>query len=91
MRHAKLLPPGEVFVVETTPVLQREAFTTTGGGGGGGGRGGLGRPAVRVRVKFVRDVEGRFGEVRFGAGMLADHSPGRYEGCLGLLGRGVLG
>lgn len=86
MQNAKLLPPGEVFVVETTPVLQRDAFADS-----ARSRAGLGRPAVRVRVKFVRDVEGRFGEVRFGAGMLGDHSPGRYEGCLGMLGRGVLG
>lgn len=86
MQSDKLLPPGEVFVVETTPVLQRDAFADS-----ARSRAGLGRPAVRVRLKFVRDVEGRFGEVRFGAGMLGDHSPGRYEGSLGMLGRGVLG
>lgn len=86
MQNAKLLPPGEVFVVETAPVLQRDAFTDS----ARMSRAGFGRPAMRVRLKFVRDVEARFGEVRFGAGMLGDHSPGRYEGCLGMLGRGVV-
>ena len=95
MQNPKLLPPGEVFVVETTPVLQRDAFTAPRGGGGGAAAAStatayLGRPATRVRLKFVRDVERRFGEIRFGAGMLGDHSPGRYEGGLGGLAKGVL-
>lgn len=87
MLSAKLLPPGEVFVVETMPVLQREAFM---GDGNGEGRG-LGRPATRSVLKYVRDVEKRFGEIRFGGSMLLDHSPGRYEMNLRALGKGVLG
>ncbi|KAK2804933.1 hypothetical protein FQN50_006443 [Emmonsiellopsis sp. PD_5] len=85
----KLLPPGEVFVVETMRVLQRDAFTLdTFSGSDGSPR--LGRPATRVQLKFIRDVESRFREVRFGSGMLGDHSPGRYEASLGVLARGVL-
>ena len=86
MLSAKLLPPGEVFIVETMPVLQRDAFLKD-----GEVEKGLGRPATRSVVKYIRDVEKRFGEVRFGGSMLLDHSPGRYEANLGALGRGVLG
>ena len=90
MLSAKLLPPGEIFVVETMPVLQRDAFTQDGKEDGGSGKG-LGRPATRSVLRYVRDVEKRFGEVRFGGSMLLDHSPGRYELSLRALGRGVLG
>ncbi|KAH7409678.1 hypothetical protein BKA64DRAFT_665592 [Cadophora sp. MPI-SDFR-AT-0126] len=62
MLSAKLLPPGEVFVVETMPVLQRDAFVAEEGGESRG----LGRPATRSVLKYVKDVEKRFGEVRFG-------------------------
>ncbi|KAG9230198.1 hypothetical protein BJ875DRAFT_163499 [Amylocarpus encephaloides] len=92
MLSPKLLPPGEVFVVESCPVLKRDAFVDskdrtqpTNEMGNG-----LGRPATRAVLKYVRDVEKRFGEVRFGGSMLLDHSPGRYEASLGALGRGVL-
>lgn len=88
MQNPKLFPPGEVFVVETTPVLQRDAFTAR---DGAGTYAGLGRRATRVRLKYIRDVERKFGEIGFGGGMLGDHSPGRYEGSLGKLGTGVLG
>ncbi|KAI6717199.1 hypothetical protein PZA11_001735 [Diplocarpon coronariae] len=87
MLSSKLLPPGEVFVVETMPVLQRDAFV----GATDGEERGLGRPATRSVLKYVRDVEKRFGEIRFGGSMLLDHSPGRYELSLGALGQGVLG
>jgi hypothetical protein len=86
MMSAKLLPPGEVFIVETMPVLQRDAFVK-----GGEAERGLGRPATRSVLKYIRDVEKRFGEVKFGGSMLLDHSPGRYEGSLSALGKGVLG
>ncbi|OJD28352.1 hypothetical protein ACJ73_00251 [Blastomyces percursus] len=85
----KLLPPGEVFVVETMRVLQRDAFTLDAFGSTDGSPR-LGRPATRVQLKFIRDVETRFREVRFGSGMLGDHSPGRYEASLAVLARGVL-
>lgn len=81
MLSSKLVPPGEVFCVETMPVLQRDAFAGKG----------LGRPATRSVLRYIRDVQARFGEVRFGGSMLLDHSPGRYEASLGALGRGVLG
>ncbi|KAK2845246.1 hypothetical protein FQN49_005906 [Arthroderma sp. PD_2] len=84
----KLLPPGEVFVVETMRVLQRDAFTGDVVTGDGYPR--LGRPATRVQLKYIRDVEKRFSEVRFGSGMLLDHSPARYETSLAILARGVL-
>lgn len=83
MLSSKLTPPGEVFVVEAMPVLRREGW--------GGEEKGLGRPATRSVLRYVRNVESRFGEVRFGGSMLLDHSPGRYEVSLGALGRGVLG
>ncbi|KAL1965197.1 hypothetical protein VTN77DRAFT_5951 [Rasamsonia byssochlamydoides] len=83
----KLMPPGEVFVVETMRVLQRNAFTpdTT-----GDGYPQLGRPATRVQLKFIRNVESWFGELRFSSGMLADHNPARYEASLAALTQGVL-
>ncbi|KAK2626438.1 hypothetical protein QTJ16_003613 [Diplocarpon rosae] len=87
MLSSKLLPPGEVFVVETMPVLQRVAFAS----GADREERGLGRPATRSVLKYVKDVEKRFGEIRFGGSMLLDHSPGRYELSLGALGQGVLG
>ncbi|KAM5486832.1 hypothetical protein McanCB56680_001236 [Microsporum canis] len=84
----KLLPPGEVFVVETMRVLQRDAFSRDMVTGDGYPR--LGRPATRVQLKYIRNVEKRFNEVRFGSGMLLDHSPARYESSLSILARGVL-
>ncbi|KAI9863101.1 MAG: hypothetical protein M1813_003921 [Trichoglossum hirsutum] len=90
MLSTKLMPPGEVFVIESMPVLQRDAFTP-GGQATADGYPKLGRPATRAVLKLVRDVDGRFGEVRFGGSMLGDHSPGRYERSLSALGKGVLG
>lgn len=83
----KLTPPGEVFVVDTMRVLQRDAFTSD---IGGDGYPRLGKPATRVQLKFIRDVESWFGEIRFGSGMLGDHNPARYEANLAALARGVL-
>ncbi|KAL5339621.1 hypothetical protein BJX70DRAFT_407969 [Aspergillus crustosus] len=83
----KLVPPGEVFVVETMRVLQRSAFTSD---AAEDGYPRLGRPATRVQLKFIRDVEARFGEVRFGSGMFSDHNPARYEASLVALTRGIL-
>ncbi|CAG8012205.1 unnamed protein product [Penicillium olsonii] len=85
MRAPKLMPPGEVFVVETMRVLQRDAFTLPDLDGGR-----LGRPATRVQLRFVRDVDTYFGELRFASGMLSDHNPARYETSLAALVRGVL-
>ncbi|RYP77514.1 hypothetical protein DL771_001087 [Monosporascus sp. 5C6A] len=97
MMSCKLLPPGEVFAVESAPTLRRDAFlggpgrpgTGTGTGGGEQQQHHFGRPATRVVLKYVRDVEARFQEVRFGASMLMDHSPGRYEDALRRLSKGV--
>ncbi|KAI6248792.1 hypothetical protein HI914_02978 [Erysiphe necator] len=80
MLSTKLVPPGEIFEIETMPVLQRDGLL----------KGPLGRPATRVIVKYVKDVEKRFGEMQFGGSMLLDHSPGRYEASLNALGNGVL-
>lgn len=90
MLSAKLMPPGEVFCVETMPVLQRNAFTHGPGDESAHGLKSLGRPATRAVLKYVRDVGKRFGELRFGGSMLLDHSPARYEASLAALGRGVL-
>ncbi|KAK7744021.1 hypothetical protein SLS62_010382 [Diatrype stigma] len=101
MMSDKLLPPGEVFAVETTPVLRRDAFRLKKNSSNNRGsepeaeghssRGHVGRPATRVVLRYVRDVEARFREVRFGASMLLDHSPGRYEDALRRLMAGVGG
>lgn len=88
MRAPKLMPPGEVFVVETMRVLHRDAFTAPDFGGDGYPR--LGRPATRVQIRFIRDVDAWFGELRFAGGMLSDHNPARYETSLAALARGVL-
>ena len=88
MRAPKLMPPGEVFVVETMRVLQREAFTAPEFVADSYPR--LGRPATRVQMRFIRDVDAWFGELRFASGMLSDHNPARYETSLAALARGVL-
>lgn len=107
MGAEKLVPPGEVFVVETMRVFDRDppAAGALGMLGGGVGVGvgavesdsatervfrSLGRPATRVQMKLIRDVEGRFGELRFGSRMFSDHSPARYEATLAALGTGIL-
>ncbi|KAF7855332.1 uncharacterized protein EAF02_011591 [Botrytis sinoallii] len=94
MLSNKLVPPGEVFVVESMAVLKRSAFirnSDMSDGKNDRGEDGLGKLATRSVLKYVRDVEKRFGEVRFGGSMLLDHSPGRYESSLRALGKGVLG
>lgn len=87
MHGPKLMPPGEVFVVETMRVLQRDAFTSD---NNEDYYPRLGRPATRVQLKFIRDAETVFGELRFGSGMLSDHNPVRYEASLAALTRGIL-
>ncbi|EXJ87043.1 hypothetical protein A1O3_04000 [Capronia epimyces CBS 606.96] len=99
MVNDKLVPPGEVFVVETTrvfdrldPDVAREAVF--GPDDSKDDRTeklyrALGRPATRVQFKLVRDVETRFGELRFGRDMFGDHSPGRYEAALAALEKGI--
>ncbi|KAI0839426.1 hypothetical protein F5Y06DRAFT_22253 [Hypoxylon sp. FL0890] len=82
MMSSKLMPPGEVFSVESTPAFRRDAFLQA-------GTGQVGRPATRIVFKYIRDVEARFREVRFGSSMLMDHSPGRYEDALRRLALGV--
>ncbi|ROV94868.1 hypothetical protein VSDG_07089 [Cytospora chrysosperma] len=105
MMSIKLLPPGEVFVVETEKVLRRDAFVKPGendddhdGKHNGAGKGKaqqkaykyVGSPARRIVLKYVRDVETRFRELRFGATMLTDHNPARYEDALDGLRFGVV-
>ncbi|KAI0975957.1 hypothetical protein F4678DRAFT_287875 [Xylaria arbuscula] len=80
LMSSKLLPPGEVFKVESSLVMRRDAFTEED----------VGRPATRIVLKYIRDVEAHFREVRFGASMLTDHSPGRYEDALRRLHSGVV-
>ncbi|KAI1765697.1 hypothetical protein GGR53DRAFT_255756 [Hypoxylon sp. FL1150] len=84
MMSPKLLPPGEVFAVESSPALRRDPFLRA------AGTGQVGRPATRIVFRYIRDVETRFREVRFGASMLLDHSPGRYEDALRRLTVGVV-
>ncbi|KAI1735038.1 hypothetical protein F4680DRAFT_318213 [Xylaria scruposa] len=82
MMSSKLLPPGEVFKIESTSVMRRDAFTKE-------VIDDIGKPATRIVLKYIRDVESHFREVRFGASMLTDHSPGRYEDALRRLNLGV--
>ena len=78
MDSEKLVPPGEVYVLETQTVFQQDR------------NGGVDiKPATRVITRVVKDVEKRFGEIGFGRGMFSDHSPANYEGALELLLRGV--
>ncbi|KAI1276341.1 hypothetical protein F5Y07DRAFT_140314 [Xylaria sp. FL0933] len=83
MMSSKLLPPGEVFKVDSTLVMRRDAFTQE-------TIEDVGRPATRIVLKYIRDVEAHFREVRFGSSMLTDHSPGRYEDALRRLTLGVV-
>ncbi|OAA35417.1 lipase [Metarhizium rileyi] len=83
MKGKKLVPPGEVFAIETTRVLRRDAFVIK-------EEGLVGRPARRVVLKYIKDVEGRFAEMRFGTGLLTDHSPAKYEDALNKLRLGVV-
>ena len=99
MVNDKLVPPGEIFVAETTrvfdrldPDVAREAVF--GPDDSKDDRTeklyrALGRPATRVRFLWVRDVEKRFGELRFGRDMFGDHNPGRYEAALAALERAI--
>jgi hypothetical protein len=75
MTNEKLLPPGEVFTIESQKVLRRDAFLRNADDH-------LGKPAQRIVLKYVRDVPARFNEVRFGTSMLLDHTPARYEDAL---------
>ncbi|KAJ1324287.1 sn1-specific diacylglycerol lipase [Microdochium nivale] len=84
MMSSKLLPPGEVFSVECSAALRRDAFLRA-------PEEQIGRPATRIVLKYIRDVETHFREIRFGASMLMDHSPGRYEDALRRLMLGVIG
>lgn len=90
MMSQKLLPPGEVFVVETTRVLRRDPFWNRDQARCRAGEHHLGKPAQRIVLRYVRDVEKRFREVRFGTSMLTDHSPGKYEDALSRLRAGVM-
>ncbi|KAK2017945.1 lipase [Colletotrichum eremochloae] len=83
MMSLKLLPPGEVFLIESQRVLRRDAFLLS-------DEESIGRPAQRIVLKYVRDVESRFREVRFGTSMLIDHSPAKYEDALNKLRFGVV-
>ena len=92
MTNEKLVPPGEVFVVETTRVFDRQEYSMGLAGDTATERvyRALGRPATRVQFKIVHNVRERFGELRFGRNMFSDHSPGRYESNLAALERGIL-
>lgn len=88
MQADKLYPPGEIFVLESTRVFDKHDEN---------GKfdkdylyAALGRAATRVQLKYIRDVERRFAEIKFGSTMFIDHSPAKYEGALASLVRGVL-
>ena len=82
MKNVKLVPPGEVFCIETQRVLRRDAFVLS-------DEQHIGRPAQRIVLRYIKDVQARFGEVRFGTSMLIDHSPANYESALNKLRLGV--
>ncbi|KAM0085420.1 hypothetical protein ACKRZS_002325 [Fusarium odoratissimum] len=83
MTNRKLVPPGEVFTIETQRVLRRDAFLLP-------EEDHIGKPAQRIVMKYVKDVEERFKELRFGTSMLIDHNPARYEEALNKLRVGVV-
>jgi hypothetical protein len=77
MNAEKLVPPGQVIVVSS-----EEHYSAAGGDGG---------DSLRVVARDVTGcLERRFGEIWFGKGMFADHSPKHYEFVLGELQRGVI-
>jgi hypothetical protein len=93
MHSQKLVPPGEIFVVETSRVFDRQSAGSAAAVPDTATERvfrSLGRPATRVQLKLIRDVEARFGELRFGSNMFSDHSPGRYEASLAALEKGIL-
>ncbi|KAK5091871.1 hypothetical protein LTR70_001182 [Exophiala xenobiotica] len=90
MVNEKLVPPGEIFTLESTRVFDRDPDeTTTGGAEQAKHYTPLGRPATRVQLKYVRDVEKRFSEIRFTKSMFLEHTPYHYENNLSALERGV--
>ena len=92
MLAEKLVPPGEVFTVESQPVLQRHAFVQPFSRTESSKTEARSfRPALRIKVTHVKDVEERYREMRFGASMFADHFPGRYEKVLAALATGIGG
>ncbi|KAI8683344.1 Lipase-3 domain-containing protein [Fusarium sp. Ph1] len=82
MTNRKLVPPGEVFTIESQRVLRRDAFLLL-------EEDNIGKPAQRIVLKYVRDVEARFREMRFGTSMLVDHNPAKYEEALNKLRLGI--
>ena len=93
MHSQKLVPPGEIFAVETSRVFDRQTAGVTAAVPDTATERvfrSLGRPATRVQLKLIRDVEARFGELKFGSSMFSDHSPGRYEASLAALEKGIL-
>ncbi|RMZ79380.1 hypothetical protein DV738_g3417, partial [Chaetothyriales sp. CBS 135597] len=92
MTNFKLVPAGEIFVLEMTRVFDRlgvdvKQEATFGADLNDDNKTekvyrALGRPATRVQFKWVRDVPARFAELKFGRDMFGDHSPGRYESVL---------
>lgn len=86
----KLCPPGEVFAVESQPVLQRHAFVEASSKNDGTKFESRSfRPATHIKLIHVGDVETWFREMKFGASMFADHFPGRYERALTTLHKGL--
>ncbi|KAM0414607.1 hypothetical protein ACHAPT_013546 [Fusarium lateritium] len=82
MTNRKLVPPGEVFTIESQRVLRRDAFLLL-------EEDNIGKPAQRIVLKYVKDVEARFREMRFGTSMLVDHNPAKYEEALNKLRLGI--
>jgi hypothetical protein len=77
MNAEKLVPPGQVIVVSS-----EEHYSAAGGNGG---------DSLRIVARDVTGcLERRFGEIWFGKGMFADHSPKHYESVLGALQCGVI-
>lgn len=92
MTNEKLVPPGEIFTLDSSRVFDRDPDQSTKHAAeqARSFEPGLGRPATRVQFKWVRNVERRFNEVRFGRNMLLEHYPWQYEKALGALEMGVM-
>lgn len=92
MTSEKLVPPGEIFTLDSSRVFDRDPDRSTKDAAeqAKSFKPGLGRAATRVHFKWVRNVERRFSEIRFCRTMLLEHYPWQYEKALGALEMGVM-
>ena len=84
MGNRKLLPPGEVYIIESEETLVECTQHKIARNGQGPRHRGL-----RIELKKCIDVEGRFGELLFAKDMLSSHHPRNYDIALRTLEHGL--